>query len=407
MNGMEWRQVPVGLDAGRWITRAGCKTVLVVVHSVTTAQRLAGILPLFESDQRVQVVFTAAPEVFSGGVSRLLRGLDGVTVGWEQATRTTFDLALAAGYEAVQELHAPLIVVPHGAGHSKLVVRRTADGAVAARGAYGLDQQNLVRGGRVVPAAIVLPHRADLAILGRQCPEALPVAEVAGDPCYDQILLSRPRRADYRRALGVPPGALLVVTASTWGTASLFGQLTDLHDRLLAELRQDRYRVIALTHPNVWYGHGPRQVRAWRGGAMRRGLALVPPEAEWLGAILAADAVIGDAGSSTVYAAAAGLPVVLGTFPDEEVVPGSAAAVLAEAAPRLVPDAPIAGQLADAMTGHRAELSASVAARVTSEPGRFDRNMRRLIYRMLGLTQPSSVPVGCPAALPVVIRRGE
>jgi hypothetical protein len=99
--------------------------------------------------------------------------------------------------------------------------------------------------------------------------------------------------------------------------------------------------------------------------------------------------------------------VVLGTFPDEEVVPGSAAAVLAQAAPRLVPDAPIAGQLADAMTGHRAELSASVAARLTSEPGRFDRNMRRLIYRMLGLTQPSSVPVGCPAALPTVIRRGQ
>ena len=77
MDDMEWRQVPVGLDAGRWITRTGCKTVLVVVHSVTTAQRLAGLLPLFESDQRVQVVFTAAPEVFSGGVARLLRRLDG------------------------------------------------------------------------------------------------------------------------------------------------------------------------------------------------------------------------------------------------------------------------------------------------------------------------------------------
>ena len=126
MDGMEWRQVPVGLDAGRWITRAGCKTVLVVVHSVTTAQRLAGMLPLFESDRRVQVVFTAAPEVFSGGVARLLRRIDGASIPWEQATRTTFDLALAAGYEGVHELHAPLIVVPHGAGHNKLVVRRAA-----------------------------------------------------------------------------------------------------------------------------------------------------------------------------------------------------------------------------------------------------------------------------------------
>ena len=187
-----------------------------------------------------------------------------------------------------------------------------------------------------------------------------------------------------------------MVTASTWGTASLFGQLTDLHDRLLAELPRDRYQIVALMHPNVWYGQGPRQVRAWLGSAMRRGLALVPPEAEWLGAILAADAVIGDAGSSTVYAAAAGVPVLLGAFPEQDVVPGSAAAVLADAAPRLGLDQPIAGQLADAMADPGAELSASVAARLSSEPGRFDRNMRRLIYRLLG-PQPAVVDPGHPS----------
>jgi hypothetical protein len=407
MDDVEWRQVPVGLDARRWVTRTGCKTVLVVVHSVTTAQRLAGLLPLFESDRRVQVVFTAAPDVFSGGVARLLRRLDGVTIGWGQATRTSFDLALAASYEAVHELHAPLVVVPHGAGYNKLVVRRTADGAVAARGAYGLDQQNLVRGGRVVPTAIVLSHRADLAVLGRQCPEALPVAEVAGDPCYDQILVSGQRRGDYRRALGVPPGARLVITSSTWGTTSLFGQLADLHDRLLAELPRDRYRIVALMHPNVWYGHGPRQVRAWLGGAMRRGLALVPPEAEWLGAVLAADAVIGDAGSGTVYAAAAGVPVLLGTFPGADVLPGSAAGVLARRARRLSLDQPIDRQLADLTMAGDARLSTEVAARLSSEPGRFDRNMRRLLYRLLGLNQPASIPVTRPAALPMIIRRGD
>jgi hypothetical protein len=162
-----------------------------------------------------------------------------------------------------------------------------------------------------------------------------------------------------------------------------------------------------MMHPNIWYGHGPRQVRAWRGSAMRCGLALVPPEAEWLGALLAADLVIGDAGSSTVYAAAAGVPVVLGTFPDQDVASGSAAAVLAAAAPRLVPDGPVAGQLADAMRRHHSELSASVAARLTSEPGRFDLNMRRLIYRKLGLSQPSSIPVARPAQPPTVIRRGD
>jgi hypothetical protein len=115
--------------------------VLIAVHSVTTGQRLAEILPLFESDPRVQVVFTAAPDVFRNGVAGLLRQLDGVVIGWEQATRTTFDLALAAGYEAVHELHAPLIVVPHGAGRNKLVphsgdVGPAMPGSAAGGGGY-------------------------------------------------------------------------------------------------------------------------------------------------------------------------------------------------------------------------------------------------------------------------------
>jgi hypothetical protein len=328
VNGGERRQVPVGPDAERWITRTGCKTVLVVVHTVTMGQRLAKLLPLFETDHRVQVVFTAAPHAFGEGVAGYLRRLDGFSMPWEQAIETRFDLALAAGYPAVHELRAPLVVVPHGAAFNKLAIRSAPIAAPAARGVYGLDRQHLVAGGRVVPSALVLSHRADLAVLGRQCPEAVPVARVAGDPCYDELTVSRPLRAAYRQAMGVAEGQRLVVTTSTWGTGSLFGQQTDLHDRTLAALLPDGYQVVALLHPNVWFGHGPRQVRAWLSAAMRRGLGLVPPDAEWLGALLAADVVIGDAGSGTAYASAAGVPVVLGTLPAEVKAPGSAAALL-------------------------------------------------------------------------------
>jgi hypothetical protein len=404
VSGTQWRQVPVGPDTGRWITRAGCKQVLVVVHTVTMGQRLTKLLPLFETDQRVQVVFTAGPHAFGNGVARLLRRLDGAVIPWEQAISATFDLALAAGYPAVHELRAPLIVVPHGASHNKLVIRGGLGGAVAARGVYGLDKEHLLRGGKVVPDALVLANRADLAVLGRQCPDAVPAAEVVGDPCCDELAVSLPLRAAYRRAIGVADRKRLVVTASTWGTGSLFGQLADLHDRALAELPRDQYEVVALMHPNVWYGQGPRQVRAWLSGAMRRGLALLPPESEWLSALVAADVVIGDAGSSSVYAAAAGVPVVIGAFPGEDVAPGSAAALLASASPALHLDRPIERQLVDAMAGHSAGLSQSVAARITSEPGRFRANMRRLIYLMLGLTQPPSIPVTPSAPAPWVIR---
>jgi hypothetical protein len=380
--------------------------VLVVVHTVTMGQRLEGMLPLFEPDNRIQVVYTAAPHAFSGGVTRLLQRLDGVVIPWEQATSTVFDLALSSGYRAVHEVHAPLIVVPHGAGRNKLVVRRDATGMVAAGGVWGLDPQNIIQDGRVVPDAIVLAHRDDLAVLGRQCPEAVPAAEVVGDPCYDQLLVSTQLRAAYRRAMGVAEGTTLVVTASTWGRQSLFGQPTDLHDQLLAELPSRDFQVAAMLHPNVWYGHGPRQIRAWKGDAMRRGLALLPPESEWLGALLAADLVVGDSGSSTAYAAAAGIPVILGG-PDEEMAPGSPAALLGETAPRLRLDRPIAPQLADAMTTPRADLASSVANRITSEPGRFGWNMRQLIYRTLGLTQPPSIPAACPARVPRLVKRGD
>jgi hypothetical protein len=401
----EWRQVPVGPGAERWITRAGCKTVLVVVHTVTMGQRLEKLLPLIETDERVQVVFTAAPHAFGNGVASFLRQLDGISIPWEQATDMAFDLAVAAGYPKVHELHAPLIMVPHGAGYNKLVARGGTGQAVAARGVYGLDHQHLVQSARVLPRALVLSHRADLPVLGSQCPEALPVARVVGDPCYDQLAVSTPLRGAYRGALGVTDAARLVVTASTWGTGSLFGQLTELHDRLLDELSSGQHRVVALMHPNVWYGHGPRQVRAWLSGAMRRGLVLVPPDTEWLSALMAADVVIGDAGSGSVYASAAGVPVIMGTFPDEDVARGSAAALLAAAAPRLRLDQPIERQLAEATAGRSGQLSRSVAARLTSEPGQFGRNMRRLIYQVLELAQPLSTPVTLPARMPRVIRR--
>jgi len=407
MDGMDWRQVPVGLGAQRWVTRAGCKTILVVVHTVTTGQRLAGILRLIESDLRIQVLFTAAPDVFGNGVAELLRELGGMVIPWGQATRMSFDLALAAAYGGLDELHTPVVVMPHGAGHNKLAVRRDAGSVVATRGVYGLDPQSLMAGGRVVPDIIVLSHRGDLEMLGRQCPEALPVAEVIGDPYYDQLAASRALRGEYRRALATSRSATLVVTASTWGTRSLFGQAAELHDRLLAEVPPDRYRVVSLMHPNVWYGHGPRQVRAWLGSAMKRGLGLIPPDSEWLGAVIAAHLVVGDHGSTTAYASAAGVPVLWAGDGHEDVAPGSAAALLAESTPRLLPGRPITPQLAGAIARDQTAVSEAVAARITSEPGHFDRNLRRLLYRRLGLTQPPSISVTPPAALPAVIWRGD
>jgi hypothetical protein len=123
--------------------------------------------------------------------------------------------------------------------------------------------------------------------------------------------------------------------------------------------------------------------------------------------LVAADLVVGDHGSTAVYASAAGRPVLWAGDGEDDVAPGSAAALLARSAPRLHADRPITPQLADARARHQMALSEAVAVRITSEPGHFDRNMRRLVYRRLELTQPPSISVTPPAGMPTVIRRGD
>jgi hypothetical protein len=403
MLSQEWRQVPVGPDASRWVTRSGCRTVLAVVHTVTSGQRMLDIVRLFENDLRIQVVFTMAPDVFSNGVAQFLEELGAVTVPWQQATNTSFDLAVTASYGAVHELQAPLVIVPHGAGYNKLASRRTQRATIANRAVYGLEPQRLIQDGSVIPAALILSHRDDLERLGRTCPEALPSAVVAGDPCHDRIVASLPRRNAYRRALGIEDDEKLILLTSTWGKGSLFGDDHTLLTRLVTTLPPG-HRVLSLIHPNAWFAHGGWQIRAWLADLCRNGLALMPPEADWRTALVAADWIIGDHGSVALYGTAAQVPVLLAQFPSGEVDPDSAAALLAATAPHLRRRRSLINQLREATQTHAAGGYEPVAARITSEPGRFDRNMRRLLYRMLKLKQPARISSTEPAPPPFLIQ---
>ncbi|WP_324785847.1 hypothetical protein [Streptomyces sp. H51] len=378
-------------EGREWLTLVERKTVLVVVHTLTYGKRLVDVLSLLEADFRVQVVFTAPPHVFGDEVPRFLQLLGGAVLPWDEAVRMTFDLALAAGPRGVERISAPLITLPHGAGYLK----RLDSGPHT--GVAGLRRQDLAPGGRL-PAAVVVPHHAELAVLARHCPEALPLAHVVGDPVHDRIAASLPLRADYRRALGLADDERLVVVVSTWGTRSSFGRLDALLPRLVAELPPGRFRCVVLVHPNVWSGHGAWQVRAWLARCAGRGVTLVPPEADWRSVLIAADWIIGDHGSVTLYGTLTGAPILLASAPEREINPASPAAALAVTAPFLSPAHPLLGQLHYAADEYHREEYAAIAARITSEPGRFNRNMRRLMYRLLGLGRPAHEPE--TAALP-------
>ncbi|BAG19020.1 MULTISPECIES: hypothetical protein [Streptomyces] len=396
--------VPVRLDVDRWATRRTRRKILAVVHTVTAGQRLLEAVRLLEGDARVQVFFTQAPDVFSHGVGPFLERLGGLVLPWHQAVQLPFDLAVAAAHGGLQELHAPVIVLPHGVGHNKLIPAGQRGRPVAGRGIYGLDRQWLIQDGRLVPESIVLAHHEDLTRLGRACPEALPAAEVVGDPCSDRITASLPQRALYRDALGVGARQQLVTVCSTWGPGSLLGRQWELLERLVEELPREDFRVALLLHPHVWNAHGEWQIRSWLAGLVGSGLLVISQHADWVGALVAADHVVGDHGSVSLYGAMTGVPVLMGDVPDGDLDPASPAAELASLAPQLHADRPLDRQLARAAAAYRAERYAQVTARITSEPGRFAVRMRALIYRKLRLRAPAARPRTDHAPLPVTAR---
>ncbi|WP_314174664.1 hypothetical protein [Streptomyces winkii] len=420
---LDTQHVPLRPDVERWATRHVRKRVLAVVHTVTAGQRLLEAVRLLEGDPRVQVFFTAGPDVFTNGVQEFLADIDGLVLPWTHAVRTEFDLALAAAHGGLHELHAPVIVVPHGAGHNKFGSARLSrsgsrrgrgggdhvrvrGGAPSERSVSGLGRRWLVQDGVVVPRAIALGHEDEKDRLGRECPEALPAAEVVGDPCYDRLVASFSSRALYRQALGVSPEQSLVLACSTWGGASLIGSDWELLERLVTELPSDRYRTALMLHPHVWNTHSPWTVRSWFAALARRGLVVLSHRADWCGAMASAEFVVGDHGSVSLYGAMTGVPVL--TAGEQRpggagLDPESPLAELRSFVPRLRPDRPLQRQLTRSSATYRRDLHEGVAARITSEPGRYVRRMRALLYRTLGLRPPAVRPVTSPAALPVVV----
>ncbi len=385
------RRVPLPLadDHESWRTVRAERTVLAVAHNVTSATRLLDLLALFDGDRRVETVFTCpGSSALDGGTLELLQHRGALLVGWEEAKRRKFDLAIATSRGGdLYHLHAPLIGTPHGAGYNKLL----GGGSEA----FGLTREWLMHDGRVVPSAIVLSHDEQRARLAAGCPEALPLSRVAGDPCFDELAASAPFRPDYRHALGVRPGQKLLVVSSTWGKDALLDADDPEHDtlrRALAELPADEYRVLAAIHPNAYYGHGAWQLHSWLAPLLACGLLLPRPDTQtWKAALVAADALCGDGGSVTQYGVSLGLPTVLGAFADSRSAPGSPMARLARAVPRLSPHRPLPAQLKDAARRQAADRELPyLRSLVTSRPGQAAALLRALFYERLGLPEPAA-----------------
>lgn len=369
---------------------AARRAVLIVVRSPAALNRLLDVIPVFEGDTRVELIFTVDQgSRFSNGLAARLAGLGARLIDWEEAVSRTFDLAVAASDNGdLHRLTAPLILLPHGVGYQRYAAHEP--GAVS-----GLRLSTLVRDNHIVPRKLIVSHPDQLDVLRAVEPRLVPHAVVAGDPCFDRIQLSARQRDRYRAAFGAE-GRHLVVICSTWGAQSLLGRQPGLPARVVAELETDRYRTALVLHPNVWTRHGPLQVRTWLRPALDAGLVLVPPEEGWRAAIVAADVVISDHGSLTCYAASTGVPVLIAENGGPEVVPGSPADTLRRFLPALAPDVPIGEQVRDLKAAEVAGLAETVFA----HHGLAITLLRAAIYHELRLPLPAPPARTRPVPVP-------
>lgn len=398
--GARWAIGPFGLDAGRAATYSPERTVLAVVHHMTAASRLADVIPLLERDRRIQVIYACPPtSMFPGGAEDYLTRMGAVVIPWQQALQQRFDLAVSASHGQLERLHAPVLQIPHGVGLNKYAKRWEGPGPEAPRELYGMERAVLLYRGRVVASAMVVPTRRHRERLRRACPEAAEIAIVAGDPAFDRLLMSLDLRERYRHALGATDRTLVAVS-STWGSGSLLNRSGDLPVRLASLLPCKSHQVALILHPSIWAWAGYRQVRAWLGDAVREGALLIPPEEGWRAVLAASDIVVGDHGSVTCYAAAAGRPVVLVGDPEEETSAASTVSTLSRLAPRLRMDEPLAPQLSAASARWTPARHRQMRERVTDAPLRSGELIRSVMYRLLDLAEPAQPPVVLPVPDP-------
>ncbi|MFW5416794.1 hypothetical protein J0910_09250 [Nocardiopsis sp. CNT-189] len=355
-----------------------------MARTLTSAIRLLDALTVaFRGDQhRLQVLFTFdGGSAFSTRTLDMLKELGGAVVPWDEAPLVPASLTVTASENVdLERLSAPVVVLPHGIGFQKWV----PDSESGDRRLSGVVRKEFADRPGIVT---VVSHPAQREQLRDVHTGLADAAEVTGDHVHDRIRAGLRHRARYRAHLGVPPRTRLAVLSSTWGGQGLLGSRPGLPERLLAELPYDEYRVAAVLHPNIGTAHGPWAVRQALARAVDAGLLVLPPEEGWEAALAAADVVLGDHGSVTLYAAAADRPVLLGAF-GEESVPGTAAALLAASADRLDPEADLRRQLDAAVDGHVPGRHTDAAGHAFAHPGEGAERLRGLLYRLIGLSPP-------------------
>jgi hypothetical protein len=373
-------------------------SVLLVGRTYTEFDRMWVLLEALHPEPPDVKVVVEYGSQFADGVGPWLEGLGYKLLNWAEATSMPFDVVVAAhATAALREFRGPVFCVPHGAGYN----RRVPESTGSDRFATGtVDGQLKTPSGLVIPAAIALSHGEQRERLRQSCPDAVERAVVIGCPVFDQISDSKPRRPEYRDCFKVGPGQKLVVVISTWGKHGTVGCEANLPMRLLAQLPADEYRVLLIMHPNIWAGHSVAQIRSELRNELDSGLVVIAPRTPWAAGLIAADIVLGDHSSLSMYAASIGCRFLLAADGGPDLVPDSPLAQLCAEATRLDAHGDLRTQIDVHLRSPRRYSAEEIASTIFEEQGSSWTNVRRVVRNLAGLDDlpdpPRMTPVGNP-----------
>ena len=372
--------------------------LLLLARNLTSFNRVGTVLQtLMGTRWSIDVVIDEGSR-YADGLEDRLRELHFRRITWEQARAVRWDAILAAHVNGkLAELDGPMLVVAHGAGYNRRVFSSTRDTVSSA----GLSCHELVVDGEVFATVIGLSHEEQRA---RMCPAARSRAVVIGDPMFDQMMCSLPRRGRYRKALGVDHGRCLVVVSSTWNEHSLMATRHDLVRSLVAGLPRHRYQVVLVLHVNIWTEETRAAIELAFGHELAAGLLIIRPEDSWQAAVIGADVLIGDHGSVTFYAAGLGVPVLLAADGSTEVDPASPIADLRDAADRFDPTADLRVQIDAAVRRRDKNRFAPAVDRMFGNQGRSWKTLHDTLHELAGITPSDGEPRMVPIPDPVPIR---
>jgi hypothetical protein len=366
--------------------------------------RLFDVLPVFAGDSRIRRRFTLIPgSEFGRDATEAVERFGGLCVPWEAALAETHDLVVAASPKGgLGRLRGPKALLPHGAGFSKALPWEGTAGQ-----ASGFDPAFLVGAdGEPVAALHALAHPDQAARLAHAVPAVSGRVAVVGDPTLERMLASAGQRGRYRAALATG-GRRLVVLTSTWGPESLLGRHPGLPGRLARALPCDAYQLALVAHPNTHSRLGAREFAERLAPALDAGMVQARTYEEWGALLVAADAVLTDHGSTALYAAALGTPLVAACDGGDELIPGSPMAEVLRRIPVLSDpgDASDLGKVLDSYAGSGVDVR-RLAAPAFAGQGRVLERLRHELYGLLGLALPCGAKAVDARPLPAPVSTG-